>query len=119
CGRSLASLVPMIDFGRPKSHSGRFWNDWYDNDSDNNGFRIGLGGYIGYKIDSYTKVVTDNGDRDKSRNHENFHLENFRYGARLQLGYRGTDLFFNYDMNELFQEGRGPSLNAFSFGITF
>jgi len=114
------SFVPMLEFGRHRRYRDKqFWHNWWNNDGDNRGFRIGFGGYAGYKIDSYTKAVIDNGDKEKDRNHDNFHLENFRYGARIQMGYRGTDLFFNYDFNELFSEGGGPKLNAFSFGIIF
>jgi len=36
---------------------------------------------------------------------------------RFQMGYRGIDFYANYDLNELFVEGRGPQLNAFSFGF--
>jgi len=111
-----ASVVPMLDFGKQKHRDTKFWRDMWNN-HDSRGFRIGFGGYVGYKIDSYTKVVIDNGDNKKQRNHDNFHLENFRYGARVQMGYRGTDIFFNYDLNELFVEDKGPKLNAFSFGI--
>jgi hypothetical protein len=42
-----------------------------------------------------------------------------RYGLRGQIGFNDIDLFVNYDMNDLFTEGKGPQLNAFSFGITF
>ena len=57
-------------------------------------------------------------DKVKTHTHDNFYLNNLRYGLRLQLGLRGTDIFFNYDMNDLFIENKGPKLNAFSFGIT-
>jgi len=107
-----ASLVPVIDFGGSR-HKARFWDG-------NSGFRIGVGPYVGYRIDSYSKVVyKENGDLEKDRNHSNFYLNNLRYGARLQVGFRNTDLFFNYDINELFAENRGPKLNAFSFGVIF
>jgi hypothetical protein len=33
------------------------------------------------------------------------------------MSVRSLDVFFNYDLNDLFNEGRGPELNAFSFGI--
>ena len=74
---------------------------------------------MGYRIDSYTKqMYYENGDKMKTHNHDNYYLNNLRYGLRLQLGFRDTDIFFNYDMNELFTDGKGPKLNAFSFGIT-
>lgn len=118
------SLVPMFQFGSAPER-----NNWSIKKSSDcfsmekgvydhtGGFRIGLGGYGGYRIGSYTKVVYDDGDKERDKDKNNFYLNNFRYGLRLQAGYRGTDIFFNYDLNELFSEGKGPQLNAFSFGI--
>lgn len=107
------NVIPMIDFGG-NSRKAMFFDG---NHSES--FRIGLGPYAGYRIDSYSKLVyKEDGDKHKDRNHENFYLDNLRYGLRLQIGFRDTDLFFNYDLNGLFTEGRGPKLNAFSFGIT-
>jgi hypothetical protein len=107
-----ASLVPIVDFGG-HSRKSRLWDGY------NNSFRIGVGPYIAYRIASHSKLVYNDGDREKDKERDNFYLSNFRYGARLQVGYRSTDLFFNYDMNELFSEGKGPKLNAFSFGVIF
>lgn len=99
-----ASIVPVLEFG---NH--RHWNT----------FRIGVGPYAGYRVDSYTKqVYNENGQKFKPHAHDNYYLNNIRYGLRLQLGFRDADLFFNYDMNDLFAEGKGPKLQAFSFGIT-
>lgn len=107
-----ASLIPILDFGG-HSRKARLWDGY------NNSFRIGLGPYIGYRISSHSKLVYKDDDKEKEKEHDSFYLNNFRYGLRLQLGYRSTDLFFNYDLNELFAEGRGPKLNAFSFGVIF
>lgn len=115
------TVVPMFQFGRERRRRsiGRWGdiNDWRDikiGGSDG-GFRFGVGGYAGYRLGSRTKVKYDGGKKDKNR--DNFNLTSFRYGVRVQMGFRGTDLFFNYDLNELFNQGRGPDLNAFSFGI--
>ncbi|MEP2667849.1 MAG: hypothetical protein ABJH04_02580 [Cyclobacteriaceae bacterium] len=109
-----ASFVPVIDFGGNRKKPMLF------DSRGSNSFRIGVGPYAGYRIDSYTKqVFEENGDKKRDRNHDNYFLENIRYGARLQIGFNDVDLFFNYDMNELFSEGKGPALNAFSFGVTF
>jgi Skp family chaperone for outer membrane proteins len=109
-----ASIVPMIDFGGNKRKPSFF--DGRDSES----FRIGVGPYVGYRIDSYSKqVFKENGDERKPRDHDNFYLNNIRYGLRTQVGFKDVDLFFNYDMNELFVENKGPKLNAFSFGVTF
>jgi hypothetical protein len=97
------SLVPVLDFGR-----------------DNKSFRMGAGVYGGYRLGSHTKYRYKlDGKRERDKDRDNFFLNNWRYGARLQLGYKGTDFFVNYDINELFTTGKGPKLNAFSFGITF
>ena len=108
-----ASVVPMIDFGGNSRRSSFF------DHHHSNSFRFGAGPYAGYRIDSYSKqMYKDNGDKTREHNHDNFYMNNFRYGLRIQLGFRDTDIFFNYDMNELFTDGKGPKLNAFSFGIT-
>ncbi|MEX2232684.1 MAG: hypothetical protein WD824_11015 [Cyclobacteriaceae bacterium] len=108
-----ASLVPVLDFG-DHSRKSRIW------DGNGSGFRFGVGPYVGYRISSKTKLVyEENGDREKEKDRDNFHLNNLRYGFRLQLGIRSTDLFVNYDMNELFAKDKGPKLNAISFGLIF
>lgn len=105
------SAIPMFTFGGREG--ARRWK------SHNKGFRIGVGPYAGYRIGSSTKLVfEDDGDRKRERNRDNFYLNNFRYGVRLQIGIRSADFFFNYDINELFAADKGPKLNAFSFGIT-
>lgn len=116
-----ASFVPMFDFTKGRSHrSGRDWtDDPIFGDKESNSFRFGAGGYVGYRIDSYTKFVEETNDKDKTKDHDGYHLENLRYGIRFRLGFRGTDVFLNYDLNNLFRENRGPELNAFSFGLTF
>jgi hypothetical protein len=108
-----ASLVPMFDAGG-RGRKTRLW------DAHNSNFRIGAGPYAGYRIESHSKLVyKEDGDKEKDKDKSNFYLNNFRYGIRMQVGIRSADFFFNYDLNELFIEGRGPKLNAFSFGVIF
>lgn len=108
------SVVPVFEFGSPMVRD----NCWKYHHQRM--FRVGAGLYGGYRITSYTKQVYDTGERDqKVRDHDSFYLNNLRYGIRVQLGIHETDIFFNYDLNPLFQEGRGPELNAYSFGFIF
>lgn len=108
-----ASFVPVLDFG-DHSRKPRMWDGY------RSAFRIGIGPYLGYRISSRSKLVySEDGNREKEKERNSFYLSNLRYGARLQLGFHGTDLFFNYDLNELFAENKGPKLNAFSFGVIF
>jgi hypothetical protein len=108
-----ASIIPMIDFGG-SNHKARFW------DSHSSPFRIGVGPYVGYRIESHSKLVyKEGGDKEKDKESNNFYLNNLRYGIRAQIGVGSADFFFNYDLNELFVENKGPKLNAFSFGVIF
>jgi hypothetical protein len=108
-----ASLVPVLDFG-DEGRKPRMW------DGRGDGFRFGLGPYVGYLIDGKSKLVyKEDDDKEKEKDHDNFYLDSIRYGLRMQIGIRSTDLFINYDMNELFDEGKGPKLNAVSFGVIF
>ncbi|WP_338768702.1 outer membrane beta-barrel protein [Bernardetia sp. ABR2-2B] len=94
-------------------------------ENNRKGLKLAFGGYAGYRVGSYTKIVYhDGGDRQKDKEHSNFRLNDWRYGVRAELGIgedkfdSGLRLFFNYDVNTLFTENSNlPKLNAFSFGI--
>ncbi len=112
------SMVPMFDFGGYSRKPMVFNGDRLNFDRRGS-FRFGVGPYVGYRLDSYTKQVwEENGDKYKSHDHDSYYLNNIRYGLRAQIGFRDTDIFFNYDLNDLFIEDKGPRLHAFSFGIT-
>ena len=118
-----ASVVPMIDFGKGGRKTSIFDGSRVDFSSRGNhssSFRIGVGPYAGYRIDSYTKLIySDAGKKNTDRHHDPYYLNNIRYGWRLQFGFNDVDFFFNYDMNEVFLANRGPKLHAFAFGVTF
>ncbi|WP_425392630.1 hypothetical protein [Ekhidna sp.] len=123
-----ATVVPMFDFSRGRRkitsiESGGVRIKKYSR----KGFRFGVGGYAGYRIGSHTKYkFKENGSNEKDKERDNFFLENFRYGIRAQVGWKGVELFATYDLNEVFSPNRGPlnadnqsaALNAVSFGIT-
>ncbi len=110
-----AQFVPMLQFGKARR------DGWFPLDRDeDSGFRIGMGGYAGYRVGSRHKnVFVEDNDRKRVKNRTNYYVNNWRYGVRFQLGFRDFDFYANYDLNELFVEGQGPELNAFSFGIMF
>lgn len=116
-----AQFVPMFDFSRGRKRltsveaSGIKIRRY-----SKRGIRFGLGGYVGYRLGSHTKFIfKEGGSRDKDKEHDNFFLENFRYGLRGQIGWKGVEFFGTYDMNEVFSSGNGPELNAITFGMTF
>lgn len=82
-------------------------------------FRFGAGGYAGLRIGGRGKFVYDDaeGDQHKQFEKSNMYVENFRYGLRSEIGIGDFTLFFNYDLNDLFEAGKGPEFQAMSFGI--
>jgi hypothetical protein len=92
----------------------------FKNKKHNSAFRIGAGGFGGYRIGAHTKIKYDlEGEDEKDKDHGNFNLEDFQYGAKFIIGYRDIDFFATYNLNELFKDDRGPKANALSFGIMF
>lgn len=111
--------VPMFDFSR-----GRRKITSYESAGvkvkrySKKGFRLGAGGYAGYRLGSHTKFrFKEDGDNQRDKESDNFFLENFRYGIRGQVGWKGAEFFGMYDLNTVFSEGRGPSLNAVTIGV--
>ena len=115
-----AVLVPVLDFGYDRRVKVRENGNkvTYLNHNENK-IRVGLGGYVGYRLDSYSKFVWTDGGKRKNHTKSNYFLNNVRYGLRFIVGFSQVDFFVNYDLNPLHNEGRGPDLNAFSFGISF
>ncbi len=100
---SYLNFPVMVQFGRNRSSL----------------FRLGLGGYVGYRLGSYTKIKYD-GNKQRDRN--NYNLNPVKYGLSAELGFRRLDarLFVNYDINTLFDDSSGmPKLNPISFGVRF
>ena len=116
-----AHFVPMFDFGYRTSK--RIYDDGFVQKKTRfrrNGFRVGAGGYVGTRIDSYQKLVwRSTGHKSKLREKDNFYLNNVRYGARFIMGYGEVDIFVNYELSTLFAENKGPELNPITFGLSF
>jgi hypothetical protein len=85
------------------------------------GVSIAAGPYVGYRLGGRSKFVYEEPGSSTDRIEKvntGLYLENLRYGLRGEIGI-GKDLTFfsTYDMNELFQAGKGPALNPITFGI--
>jgi hypothetical protein len=85
------------------------------------GLSLAIGPYIGYRLGGRSKFVYEESGRAADRTEKintGLYLENLRYGFRGEVGIGKHLTFFStYDLNELFQEGKGPSLNSITFGI--
>lgn len=114
------SLVPMFDFSEGLRRVQSYSVDGFNFTQYNKrGFRIGVGGYAGYRIGSHTKYVFRDDRKEKEKDRGNFFLNNWRYGVRAQVGFKALDLFFNYDLSPMYVGTVSPDLNPFSFGVTF
>ncbi len=77
-------------------------------------FFISAGVIGGLKIGSHTKVKHFN---DKTKNHDDFNINPFRYGATFRIGYSDINIFATWYKTPLFKSGRGPEMNPFTIGI--
>lgn len=75
---------------------------------------LGVGGYAGIRLGGRTKV---NLEDEKIKVRDSYYLNTWRYGLEGNIGINNTTLFVKYDLNTLFQEGKGPQLNPISVGI--
>ena len=97
-------LMPMLNFQDKKGHES---------------FRIGAGGFVGYRLGSHTKLkYEDNGSTKKDKDRGNYNLEDFQYGVQGTIGIRSIDLFAKYNLNNTFKDNRGPQAQTISFGIS-
>lgn len=80
------------------------------------GFTAALGGVIGRRLLSYTKIKFAENEYDKFR--RDFNVNPWRYGAYVRVGFRGIMLSGKYMFSELFREGEGPQVNTMTVGLT-
>jgi hypothetical protein len=82
--------------------------------------KVAFGPYAGYRLGGRSKFVyreLDGSGRQKEKGETGLYLNNFRYGLRGEVGIGDLKFFSSYDLNTLFQEGKGPELNPIAFGI--
>jgi hypothetical protein len=79
-----------------------------------------FGPYFSYRIDSYSKkgFTSESGKKDIIL-HNDFNLNDFRYGMYGSIVLNSMGFFIQYDLNTLFKNEKGPSLNAFTVGLSF
>lgn len=104
-----AMTMLELDFGKMKDNGKR-------------GVRIAAGPYAGYRLGGQSKYVyreLGGSGRHKDKQDTGLYLQNFRYGIRGELGIGRVKFFTTYDLNNLFQDNKGPELNPITFGIVF
>jgi hypothetical protein len=112
-------LVPMFDFRygkRSTVEQDGITKKYYQRHPG--AFRIGAGPYVGHRLGGRMKYrFRDESGPNRIKDRDVAFLEDFRYGIRGQMGFRGINLYVNYDMSDLFRENTGVQLRPFSFGV--
>lgn len=91
---------------------------WNSREKFDNSFHVAAGILLSYKYNSHLKLLyNEDGDREKSKRHDEFNIEPFRYDLTFRFGYEYYTLYASYAMNSLFKEGKGPDLHPFQVGV--
>jgi len=85
-------------------------------DRKNKPFRIGLGGFSGFKLGTrqYLNYTDVNGVDQEVMQKNNFNMNTINYGLSAYLGYKSTSFYVKYDLNPLFKK---TSTRNISMGI--
>lgn len=81
-------------------------------------FKIGFGGYVGYRIGGYTKEKFASGGKSKAKG--DYGLTDIPYGLTTEFGNKnGLTIFARYDLNKMFKANQhnANDLQAFSVGF--
>jgi hypothetical protein len=83
-------------------------------------FRLGAGGFVGYRLASWTKLkYFENGSTYKDKDYGSYNLNDWQYGLQGIIGVKSLTLFAKYNLNTLFRDGQGPQAQTLSFGVRF
>lgn len=82
-------------------------------------FRFELGAEAGMRLTSFFKTVREENGKRKTKERDDYYLNNMRYGAFVKVGYGPVTLYADYCFTPLFRDNTGPEFNTFSFGISF
>ncbi|GGK68221.1 outer membrane beta-barrel protein [Rufibacter glacialis] len=81
-------------------------------------FKVGGGGFVGYTLSSHSKIkYSREGNNNKDKTKDDFFLNDFQYGLSGFVGIRSLEFFVKYNLNELFEENKGPQVNAIALGL--
>lgn len=80
------------------------------------GFKIGVGGFMGFKLN--TKQFVDYKD-GKEVTYKDFKTNNFTYGFGTYVGYSFASFYVKYDLREMFEHNANNNPHNVSFGLRF
>lgn len=87
-------------------------------DKKGNKFHFTAGPEIGFLLNGKVKQISD--EMGKKKFYDNYHFNQFRYGAYARVGYKSNGLFVKYYANDMFENSPAQSdLKSLNFGLTF
>lgn len=92
--------------------------EFHTNTTHSKSFNIAVGVIGGFKLGSKLKQNYDFEGRNyefKSKGH--YHFNPFQAYATARIGYGDVSFFANYGLTRIFEEGKGPQLYPFQFGL--
>ncbi|MCG1037249.1 hypothetical protein [Polaribacter sargassicola] len=94
----------------------RVYSDGDVSDRTNRSVRLGVGGFLGFKLGTRQYLEYKDTDRVdvEEVQFDNFNMNTINYGVSAYLGYRSTSFYVKYDLNSLFKntETRNISLGV-------
>ncbi len=87
--------------------------------STNRQFKIGIGGYAGFNIDTRQKLkYSENGDAIKEKIKKNYNTSNLVYGVSTYIALGEVALYAKYDLSPIFKD-QPIKQNNISLGVRF
>lgn len=86
----------------------------YRNDKPN-GFKFGLGGSIGYLINSHSKTIDNDG---KKKFYKLKGIETLNYALTARIGFGRYSAFVHYQLSRFIRNGDFPQMTPVSYGIS-
>ncbi|WP_442266428.1 hypothetical protein ACSIGC_01580 [Tenacibaculum sp. ZS6-P6] len=114
--RHVQMIFPMhleFDFSKHKKY-----DDGFVKDRTNEGIRLGLGGFFGFKLGTrqYLEYENSNGIEIEEVQKDPFNTNTLNYGLSGYLSYKWYGLYVKYDLNPLF---KNTNTRNISLGVRF
>jgi hypothetical protein len=99
------------DFSKNKKYK-----DGFVYDKTNRSVRVGVGGFLGFKLGTrqYLEYENTRGVKVKETQFDNFNMNTVNYGISSYIGYKSTSFYVKYDLNPLFKD---TEIRNISLGI--
>ncbi len=114
---NVTNLVFPLHFEFGPSRKSEY--DTYFRYSTRRQFKIGVGGYVGFKTGVYQKLkYRVDGEKIKEKQKYSFNTSNVVYGLSGYMGFGNVGLYMKYDLSPIFQD-QDIAQNNVSLGVRF